>query len=87
MISEYDFTDADQPLKAEHYQLDIIEDLLKTSTISAEVNEYWSNRLDSLTYTEAENLINYLQTKQVNRIHAGLNYNATYVKWFLKKTI
>lgn len=73
--------------KADSFQLDIIEDLLKTSTISAEVNEYWSNRLDSLTYTEAENLINYLQTKQVNRIHAGLNYNATYVKWFLKKTI
>lgn len=73
--------------KADSFQLDIIEDLLKTSTISAENNEYWSNQLDSLNYTEAENLINYLQTKQVNRIHAGFNYNATYMKWFLKKTI
>ena len=69
------------------FQLDLIEDLLKTSTISAEESEQISKNLDLINYTEAEQLINYLQTKQVNRIHAGLNYNATYVKWFMKKTI
>jgi len=69
------------------FQLDLIEDLLKTSTIPAEESEQISKNLDLINYTEAEQLINYLQTKQVNRIHAGLNYNATYVKWFMKKTI
>jgi SOS-response transcriptional repressor LexA len=73
--------------KADAFQLDMIEDLLKTSIISPERNEQISQGLDSLTYPDAEKLIEYLQNKQVNRIHAGLNYNATYVKWFLKKTI
>lgn len=69
------------------FQLDLIEELLKTSIIPMEENEYISRSLNSLDYNEAEKLINYLQTKQVNRIHAGLNYNASYVKWFMKKTI
>jgi hypothetical protein len=72
---------------AEYYQLDIIEDLLKTATISEENKEYWYKRLNTLSHPEAENLINYLLDKQVNRIHAGLNYNATYINQFLKKSI
>lgn len=73
--------------KADSFQLDMIEDLLKTSTIPAEENEQISKNLNLINYTEAEQLINYLQTKQVNRILAGLNYNMSYVKWFMKKTI
>ena len=61
--------------------------LIKTSTIPAEENEQISKNLNLINYTEAEQLINYLQTKQVNRILAGLNYNMSYVKWFMKKTI
>ena len=41
-------------IKADFTQLDIIEALLKTSTISAENNEYWSNRLNTLSFGEAE---------------------------------
>lgn len=73
--------------KADSFQLDLIEELLKTSIIPMEENEYISRSLNGLNHKEAEELINYLQTKQVNRIHAGLNYNASYVKWFMKKTI
>ena len=85
MISHYDFEQTEY--KPDSFQLDLIEDLLKTSTIPAEESEQISKNLDLINYTEAEQLINYLQNKQVNRIHAGLNYNATYVKWFMKKTI
>lgn len=72
---------------AEYWQLDIIEALLKTASISAENNEYWSKRLNTLSYTEADNLINYLQERQINKVLAGLNYNATYLNKFLKDTI
>jgi hypothetical protein len=74
-------------IPADHFQLDEIEGLLKTSTISAENNEYWYKRLPLLNWTEAENLIEELLTKQVNRIHAGLNYNMGYLNWFLRKSI
>lgn len=74
-------------IPADYEQLDLIEALLKTSTISPENNSYWSDRLNTLNYNEAENLIEFLQKKQVNRIHAGLNYNMGYLNWFLKHTI
>lgn len=68
-------------------QLDRIDDLLRTSTISAENNEYWCKRLNTLEYHNAEHLIEYLEKKQVNRVHAGLNYNMGYLNWFLKKSV
>lgn len=68
-------------------QLDEIEELLKTSTISPEQNEYWCKRLNLLTHIEAEQLIELLQTKQVNRVLGGLNYNQGYVNWFLRKSV
>jgi hypothetical protein len=74
-------------IPADYSQLDIIEALLKTSTISAENNEYWSQRLNTLKYHEAENLIEFLQRKQVNKVLGGFNYNAGYINWFLKTTI
>ena len=73
--------------KADNQQLDMLEELLKTSTISEENKEYWYKRLSLLTYSEAENLIEFLYKKQVNRVHAGLNYNATYLNKFLKDTL
>lgn len=73
--------------KADYQQLDMLEELLKTSTISEENKEYWYKRLNLLTYPEAENLIEFLYGKQVNRVHAGLNYNATYLNKFLKNTL
>lgn len=87
MISHYDFEDTNYTNEAEHFQLDLIEELLKTSIIPMEENEAINKSLNSIDYNEAEQLIKYLQTKQVNRIHAGLNYNATYVKEFMKKSI
>lgn len=74
-------------MDAGHEQLDMIETLLKTSTISPEKNEYISKRVTGLTYEMAEIIIDYLNEKQVNRIHAGLNYNASYIKRHLKKTV
>jgi hypothetical protein len=73
--------------KADYQQLDMLEELLKTSTISEENKEYWYKRLNLLMYSEAENLIEFLYSKQVNRVHAGLNYNATYLNKFLKNTL
>ena len=73
--------------KADYQQLDMLEELLKTSIISEENKEYWYKRLSLLTYSEAENLIEFLYKKQVNRVHAGLNYNATYLNKFLKDTL
>lgn len=76
-----------EDIKADYEQLDLIEALLKTSIISPENNEYWSNKLNTLSYNEAENLIEFLNKKQVNRIQAGLNYNMGYINWFLKTTL
>ena len=74
-------------IKADYEQLDIIESLLKTATISAENNEYWSDRLNTLSYDEADNLIEFLKTKQVNKILSGNNYNMGYLNWFLKRSL
>ena len=74
-------------IKATGEQLDLIESLLQTSTISAENNEYWTKRLDLLKYHEAENLTEFLFSKQVNRVLAGLNYNMGYLNNFLKRSL
>lgn len=74
-------------IPADAEQLDTIEALLKTSSISPENNEYWSKRLNTLNWDGANNLIEFLQTKQVNRVLAGLNYNQGYVNWFLRTSI
>jgi hypothetical protein len=87
MISEYDFIEEENHEIAQYFQLDMIEELLKTSIVSVEENEYIYKSLNGLTYKYAMDLIFYLQNKQVNRIHAGLNYNATYIKQFLKESI
>lgn len=71
----------------DHIQFDMIEQLLKTATIAEEKKEYIYKTLDSLSHEEAHRMIEYLTEKQVNRIHAGLNYNATYIKEFIKKSI
>jgi hypothetical protein len=70
-----------------HEQLDLIEDLLKTSVISFEESEFISKTYNSLNYFECEKLIDFLRNKQVNRIHAGLNYNMGYLKQFMKQSI
>ena len=72
---------------ADYQQLDVIEGLLTTAEISPEYSESISRSLNSLTYEEAEKLIRELSEKQVNRIHAGLNYNSTYINNFTKKSI
>lgn len=81
------FSEGTLDQNADYVQLDMIEGLLKTSTISAEENEAISKSLNSLSYKEAYDLIIYLSNKQVCRITAGLNYNATYLNKFLKSTI
>lgn len=73
--------------KADYQQLDVIEGLLTTAEISPEYSELIARSLNNLTYEEAEKLIRELSEKQVNRIHAGLNYNSTYINNFTKKTI
>jgi tRNA(His) 5'-end guanylyltransferase len=72
---------------ADYTQTDYIEQLLKSSTIPFELNEYFYQRLYILTDLEAKDLIEYLEQRQVNRIHAGLNFNMTYSKKFLKESI
>ena len=84
MISHYDFI---EERMAEYQQLDVIEGLLTTAEISPEYSELIARSLNNLTYEEAEKLIRELSEKQVNRIHAGLNYNSTYINNFTKKTI
>jgi hypothetical protein len=84
MISHYDFI---EERMADYQQLDVIEGLLTTAEISPEYSESISRSLNSLTYEEAEKLIRELSEKQVNRIHAGLNYNSTYINNFTKKSI
>lgn len=74
-------------IPADSEQLDLIEELLKTSIASPEQNENWSKILNSLNWDDANKLIELLQTKQVNRVLAGLNYNQGYVNWFLRTSI
>lgn len=71
----------------DHVQYDMIEQLLKTATIAEEYKEFIYKTLGSLSHEEANKMIELLSEKQVNRIHAGLNYNATYIKEFIKKSI
>ena len=72
----------EEPL-AEAFQLEIIESIIETSTLSVEKKQNLLNDLNTLTYTEAQKSIEWLQENQVNRIHAGLNYNQTYILWHM----
>jgi hypothetical protein len=63
-------------------QLAAIEQLAAAASVCGE----WMDEVDlnKLTKVEAEKIINWLTQNQVNRIHAGLNYNQTYILWHLR---
>lgn len=63
------------PIKADAMQLEHIEGLLGTSCLAEEKKEWIYGRMSLLTYSEANELINELTVKQVDRISSGLNYN------------
>lgn len=63
------------PIQAEGMQLEHIEQLLGTSCIDEERKRWIYKSMSTLTYPEANALILELQSKQVDRISSGLNYN------------
>lgn len=70
-----------------HELIDIMESLLQYAAIPEERKEQLYRDIYTLSYEDSIKLINELQEKQVNRIHAGINYNMTYIKNFMKKSI
>lgn len=70
-----------------HELIDIMESLLQYAAIPEERKEQLYKDIYSMSYEDSVKLINELNEKQVNRIHAGLNYNMTYIKNFIKKSI
>lgn len=70
-----------------HELIDIMESLLQYAAIPEERKEILYKDIYTLSYEDSIKLINELQDKQVNRIHAGINYNMTYIKNFMKKSI
>ena len=73
------------PIRAEHYQIDRIDELLQYSAMDNEHKEHWYKALYSLTYPEADLLIKHLEGNQIDRITGGLNYNMTEIIKHQKK--
>lgn len=78
---------SDIPKEVTHELIDIMESLLQYAEIPEERKERLYKDIYKLSYEDSIKLINELQQKQVNRIHAGINYNMTYIKNFMKKSI
>lgn len=75
------------PIKATIGQLSVIEMLLPTSCMDEETKRTISQIMELFTYQEAEQILNDLRNSQVNRVHAGLNYNMGYLNEFMKRSI
>lgn len=75
----------DQDFKADHYQLDLIEQLMRTSSMDAEKKEYHSRYINMLTREQANKLIEELRASQVDPVLSGHNYNQTQLKEHLGK--
>lgn len=73
------------PIKAEFYQIDEIESLLKTSCLSVEESNHIQSMLYILDYSEANLILNKLREKQIDRISSGLNYNQGEIIKHLRK--
>lgn len=74
--------------KETHHELiDYMDQLIQYSSIPEERKESLYREIYTMNYEKAIKLVEELQGKQVNRIHAGFNYNMTYIKDFLKKSI
>lgn len=84
---EASFENYIQEIKAGYELIDIMESLLQYAAIPEERKERLYKDIYTLSYEDSIKLINELQEKQVNRIHAGINYNMTYIKNFMKKSI
>ena len=84
---EASFENYIQEIKASYELIDIMESLLQYAAIPEERKERLYKDIYKLSYEDSIKLINELQEKQVNRIHAGINYNMTYIKNFMKKSI
>lgn len=78
---------SDIPKEVTHELIDIMDSLLQYAAIPEERKEILYKDIYTLSYEDSIKLINELQEKQVNRIHAGINYNMTYIKNFMKKSI
>ena len=76
-----------QDFKIDYWQIDKIEQLLKTSSMAEEKKEYIWRYLNTYTKEEAHKIIHELEESQVNRIHAGLNYNQGDIIEHNKQTI
>lgn len=66
--------------KIDFWQMDKIEQLMKSSAMSEEKKEFINRYLNTYTKDQANQLIYELENSQVNPIHAGNNYNQTDIK-------
>lgn len=75
----------DQDYKADHHQLDLIEQLMRTSSMDNERKEFYSRRLNMINRETANQLIDELRESQVDPILSGNNYNQTQIKDHMSK--
>jgi hypothetical protein len=71
--------------KATDGQLSYIETLIQTSSIDHDRADHILNNLESLSYTEAEELLRWLNEHQTDPIMSGRNYSQTDILNHLKK--
>ena len=85
-VTEYDFFEQEgDDFKADFWILDMIEQLLKNSSLSEERKQDIESQIESLTFTQANEILNELREKQVDRITSGLNYNQSDIIEHLRK--
>lgn len=75
-----------QDYKVDYWQLDKIEQLLRTSSMDEEKKEFISRNLNTYNKEQANQVIAQLEMSQVNPILAGHNYNQSDIKELQSKT-
>lgn len=73
--------------EAGHELIDSLDQLIQYAMIPEERKELLYKQIFTMSFEDAVNLYLELKDKQVNRIHAGINYNMTYIKDFMRKSI
>lgn len=77
----------DSDYKIDFMQMDMIEQLMKTSSMDEEKKQFHLNYLNTYTRAEANDLIDKLRSSQVNAILSGNNYNQSQITEHVKNSI
>ena len=86
-VEEWNFANAEPVEQIEYWQLEKIEQLIKSSNFDHDKRQSLETKSKDLTKLEAEFIINMLYDNQLDPITSGTNYGQTEIKRKLSNEI